>query len=248
MSNFFLENSNNSNDIDSLNDMGDLSRMAYQNKSSDIPLRNKSMTDRFETDTFINHKESFEQNNSRINGLNDEIRELKTQLKEIYKKDEQISSLKNELNDKISEIENLKIIENNYRISIDENRSLKNELDLLRIQLSDNEKITNENLRLKKKIVELVKNNKKDLNSDRNNIEIEDLDINENTNDSTNESTNENMIIVDVPKIKMILSERLKSYHEKHINKLIEDYKLNETEKINESTMKKLLVETIHLN
>ena len=240
MSNFFLENSNNSNDIDSLNDMGDLTRMAYQNKSSDIPLRNKSMTDRFETDTFINHKESFEQNNSRINGLNDEIRELKTQLKEIYKKDEQISSLKNELNDKISEIENLKIIENNYRISIDENRSLKNELDLLRIQLSDNEKITNENFRLKKKIVELVKNNKKDLNSDRNSIEIEDLDINDNTN--------ENMIIVDVPKIKMILSERLKSYHEKHINKLIEDYKLNETEKINESTMKKLLVETIHLN
>lgn len=240
MSNFFLENSNNSNDIDSLNDMGDLTRMAYQNKSSDIPLRNKSMTDRFETDTFINHKESFEQNNSRINGLNDEIRELKTQLKEIYKKDEQISSLKNELNDKISEIENLKIIENNYRISIDENRTLKNELDLLRIQSSDNEKITNENFRLKKKIVELVKNNKKDLNSDRNNIEIEDLDINDNTN--------EKMIIVDVPKIKMILSERLKSYHEKHINKLIEDYKLNETEKINESTMKKLLVETIHLN
>ena len=41
----------------SLNDTGDLTRMAYSNKSSDIPLRNSSLTDRFESDTFINNKE-----------------------------------------------------------------------------------------------------------------------------------------------------------------------------------------------
>ena len=79
MSNFFLDSVNHDtkNDIKddikddiSLNDTNDLTRLAYQNKSGDIPLRNNSMTDRFESDTFINHKESFESNNSRINSLN----------------------------------------------------------------------------------------------------------------------------------------------------------------------------------
>ena len=84
MSNFFFESvvSNNISDSqnksmqDTLNDTNDLTRLAYQNKSGDIPIRNNSMTDRFESDTFINHKESFEANNSRLNGLYDEIREL----------------------------------------------------------------------------------------------------------------------------------------------------------------------------
>ena len=72
---------NKNDSLSSLNDTNDLTRIAYSNKSSDIPLRNNSMTDRFESDTFINHKESFEQNNSRINSLNDEIRELKSKLR-----------------------------------------------------------------------------------------------------------------------------------------------------------------------
>ena len=56
MSNFFLD-SVKSDELENLNDTNDLTRMAYQNKSSDVPLRNNSITDRFESDTFINHKE-----------------------------------------------------------------------------------------------------------------------------------------------------------------------------------------------
>ena len=52
MSNFFLE-SVKDEPLTSLNDRNDLTRMAYQNKSSDIPLRNNSVTDRFEENTFI---------------------------------------------------------------------------------------------------------------------------------------------------------------------------------------------------
>ena len=99
MSNFFLD-SVKDDTISSLNDTSDLTRMAYSNKSSDIPLRNSSMTDRFESDTFINHKESFENNNSRINSLNDEIRELKDKLKLVYEKDKEIQNLKNELSNR----------------------------------------------------------------------------------------------------------------------------------------------------
>ena len=80
MSNFFLD-SVKSDELENLNDTNDLTRMAYQNKSNDIPIRNNSMPDRFESDTFINHKESFETNNKRINYLNDEIRILKEKLK-----------------------------------------------------------------------------------------------------------------------------------------------------------------------
>ena len=57
MSNIFLDsvkkvNVSKDDDYISLNDTGDLTRMAYSNKSSDIPLRNSSLTDRFESDTF----------------------------------------------------------------------------------------------------------------------------------------------------------------------------------------------------
>ena len=95
MSNIFLD-SVKDDPLTSLNDTSDLTRIAYSNKSSDIPLRNNSMTDRFESDTFINTKESFESNNSRINDLNEEIRELKMKCREIYEKDEIIGSLKTE--------------------------------------------------------------------------------------------------------------------------------------------------------
>ena len=104
MSNFFLD-SVKSDELENLNDTNDLTRMAYQNKSSDVPLRNNSITDRFESDTFINHKESFETNNSRINSLNDEIRELKEKVKLVYEKDEKIQSQKNELNKLNSELD-----------------------------------------------------------------------------------------------------------------------------------------------
>lgn len=102
MSNIFFDSVKKDNvkdDYISLNDTGDLTRLAYSNKSSDIPLRNSSLTDRFESDTFINNKESFESNNSRINSLNEEIRELKMKCREIYEKDEMIVSLRKECED-----------------------------------------------------------------------------------------------------------------------------------------------------
>tara|TARA_B100000131_G_C18089709_1_gene601678 strand:- start:479 stop:1147 length:669 start_codon:yes stop_codon:yes gene_type:complete len=118
MSNFFLE-SVDSNDItdtqnmksmqDTLNDTNDLTRLAYQNKSGDIPIRNNSMIDRFESDTFINHKESFESNNSRLNGLHDEIRELKEKLRIIPEKEDKIHELKCENDNLRLELEEIKI-------------------------------------------------------------------------------------------------------------------------------------------
>tara|TARA_B100000902_G_C27299589_1_gene911999 strand:- start:1637 stop:2287 length:651 start_codon:yes stop_codon:yes gene_type:complete len=125
MSNIFFDsvkkdNVSKDDDYITLNDTSDLTRMAYSNKSSDIPLRNSSLTDRFESDTFINNKESFESNNSRINSLNEEIRELKMKCREIYEKDEMIVSLR-------KECEDLKNLLNDYEKCKGENNFLRKE-------------------------------------------------------------------------------------------------------------------------
>ena len=128
MSNIFLESMNKNDSLSSLNDTSDLTRLAYSNKSSDIPLRNSSLTDRFESDTFINHKESFESNNSRINSLNEEIRELKMKCREIYEKEEMIISLSQEcktLQDSLKDYEKCKG-ENDFLRK--ENSKLKDEI------------------------------------------------------------------------------------------------------------------------
>ena len=145
MSNIFLDSVKKDNvnktddDYISLNDTSDLTRLAYSNKSSDIPLRNSSLTDRFESDTFINHKESFESNNSRINDLNEEIRELKMKCREIYEKDEMIVSLR-------KECETLKGSLNDYEKCKGENSFLRKENSSLKDEIKSQK---DENLSLK---------------------------------------------------------------------------------------------------
>lgn len=145
MSNIFLDSVKKDNvnktddDYISLNDTSDLTRLAYSNKSSDIPLRNSSLTDRFESDTFINNKESFESNNSRINSLNEEIRELKMKCREIYEKDEMIVSLR-------KECESLKESLNDYEKCKGENNFLRKENSRLKDEIKSQK---DENLSLK---------------------------------------------------------------------------------------------------
>ena len=227
MSNFFLD-SVKDDTISPLNDTSDLTRMAYSNKSSDIPLRNSSMTDRFESDTFINHKESFENNNSRINSLNDEIRELKDKLKLVYEKDEEIQRLKNELSKVKSELDTSNSVKDKYRIVNDENRSLRMELDLLRVKELEHNKLRDENILLKNKLVELTKKDDDD--------EIKEDYI-----------SSDEKIMIDVPKLKSVLYTRLKSYHERHIDDLINQYNLTEKKEIDKLTMEKILLEAIHV-
>lgn len=152
MSNIFLESINTNDSLSSLNDSSDLTRMAYSNKSSDIPLRNNSMTDRFESDTFINHKESFESNNTRINSLNEEIRELKMKCREIYEKDEMIVSLR-------KECEDLKDSLNDYEKCKGENSFLRKENMRLKDEIKSQKE---ENLSLKNNKTETKEGSSKD--------------------------------------------------------------------------------------
>jgi hypothetical protein len=209
MSNFFLE-SVKDEPLISLNDRNDLARMAYQNKSSDIPLRNNSVTDRFEENTFINHKESFENNNSRINSLNEEIREYKEKLRTLYEKEEEIRSLK-------AECETL-------QKEVDECNKAKGENNFLR----------NENSRLKQELSSLSK------------VKAENFLLKEKMNDDE-DSSKEEQITIDITKIKKVLFTRLKDYHEKHIDGLIDQYDLTKKKEIDKSVMEKILLEAIHV-
>lgn len=229
MSNIFLESMNTDDSLSSLNDRGDLTRMAYSNKSSDIPLRNSSMTDRFESDTFINHKESFEQNNSRINSLNDEIRELKNKLRLVYEKDDEIQKLKNELSQHELKLKESERYQNDNIRLRSENDSLKRELDMLKITGLEVDKYKSENTLLKKKVLELSK-------ADDNEVSLE-----------SDESNNIEKVPVDVTRLKSVLYNRLKSYHENHIESLILQYDLNEKTEIDKNLMEKILLEAIHV-
>ena len=163
MSNIFFDSVKKDNfkdDYISLNDTNDLTRMAYSNKSSHIPLRNSSLTDRFESDTFINNKESFESNNSRINSLNEEIRELKMKCREIYEKDEMIVSLR-------KECEDLKDSLNDYEKCKGENSFLRKEnmrlKDEIKSQKDENISLINSK---RGTDMETSKNNKKESSKD----------------------------------------------------------------------------------
>ena len=220
MSNFFFESvvSNNISDSqnksmqDTLNDTNDLTRLAYQNKSGDIPIRNNSMTDRFESDTFINHKESFEANNSRLNGLYDEIRELKDKLRIIPEKENKIHELKCENENLRLELEEIKI---SYQKSKQET-----------ISLSSDKKF------LQNKIDRLLKENE---------------DKKETTSNSEEQDKEQELIPINISHIKQILCSRLKTYHEKHVDELIQTYQLHNKKEIPKELMEKILIEAIHI-
>ena len=220
MSNFFFESvvsnsisdSQNKSMQDTLNDTNDLTRLAYQNKSGDIPIRNNSMTDRFESDTFINHKESFEANNSRLNGLHDEIRELNDKLRIIPEKDNKIHELKCENDNLRLELEEVKI---SYQ-------KCKQET----ISLSSDKKF------LQSKIDRLLEDN---------------LDKQDTETNKTETNKTEELIPINISHIKQILCSRLKTYHEKHVDELIQTYQLHNKKEIPKELMEKILMEAIHI-
>ena len=223
--------------LNNFNDMNDLTRSAYTNNNKrDLPLNNKSTFDRFETYLILNHKEEFETNNTRINSLNDEITELKNKLKiitqkdeEIYKQKCEIKSLHNELQLNQSSLQELK------QCQI-ENKNLKDQIDHLQIQLMNVESLESENKLLKEKLIELAKEKKQKDNDNKLIIPSDDLP-----------NLSKEKIPIDIVQFKSVLYNRLKSFHEKHIDNLILSYDLQMKEYIDKDTMEKILLEAIHL-
>ena len=223
--------------LNNFNDMNDLTRSAYTNNNKkDIPLNNKSTFDRFETDLILNHKEEFETNNTRINSLNDEIIELKKKLKIVIEKDEEIYKQKCEIESLQKEIQSNQSNQSSLQEFQIENKNLRDQIDRLQIQLINVESLESENKLLKEKLIELAKEKKQKDNDNKLIIPSDNLP------DKSKEK-----IPIDIVQFKTVLYNRLKSFHEKHIDNLILSYDLQMKEYIDKDTMEKILLEAIHL-
>lgn len=229
-----------------LNSMNDLTRSAYSNNTKANDLDNKPIN-RFDTDILLNSKESFDSNNQKLNSLQEEILSLKRKLSIIPEKDEEIQSLKceieklndqNDINSALSsEVNKLKL----------DNQQLRDNYDRLQLENMNNQKLQQENNMLKRKIIDLNKKIKSEKNEEEfSDSEIADIMTEDYEEDKLEINVTEK-IQINVPQLKQILSNRLKSYHEKHIDNLINLYNLQGKESIEKETMEKLLLEAIHI-
>jgi hypothetical protein len=214
-----------------LNSVNDLTRQAYKSDNRNTPLNNSPLVSRFENDVFITKKESFETNNAKINDLNDEISELKSKLRLLTEKDDKIFELEIEIKKIDSEKSELAKKIDRLRGFESENIRLKNENDGYQIDLMNMKSIQQRNELLTKKLLELSAEKDED---------EKDIAIDE-------EIKTEDKIKVDIEKIKQILNNRLKSYHEDHIQKLMMEYELEDKEYITKSDLTDLLSKAIHI-
>ncbi len=199
-------------------------RSSYQKK--DDTYNNQAFLNNIEPTTLSNSHSTFDNYNKKVNDLQDEISELRDKLKEVHIKDDKIQQLENKIKDLENEIN--KYIDSEKRIKVlskavitikEENKILRNQLDNLKIFNLEMEEIKKENILLKQKLKEkLIEDpNKKD------------------------------KIKINSDDLKKILYNRLKNHHEKHIDELLESYKLSKDSLIDKEDIEKLLLKAIHM-
>ena len=258
--NIFLDNLNN-----------DISRTAYSLKknTTDKPKFDKDIVINREMDTnlFIKQKDMFDSNNSTTNSLLEEIQSLKKKLQLVYEKDEEIQILRNDLQkykSNSTEITTMHHEISSLKLYIS---TLKDESDKLKINLSNYEKIKTENIFLKTQIQTIRSSKSSKSNPDSNSIDtidtidtidaidtidtIDAIDATDNTTSDIHINTidihdNDNEMIIDIDNLKNILCNRLKDFHETHINNLLINYKINNNEPVDKNIIKNLLEEAIH--
>lgn len=229
-----------------LNSLNDLTRSAYSNNTKANSFDNKPVN-RFDTDILLNSKESFESNNSRLNSLQEEILSLKRKLNVIPEKDEKIQEQKCEIEKLNDQITLNSSIQSQLQKLKSENKTLRDNYDRLQLENMNNNKLKQENDMLKKKIIELNSQlKKKEIEDEFSESDIQDI-MTEDYEDNLDNSPNKEKIEINIVQLKNVLSNRLKSYHDKHIENLIDTYNLRGKTQIDKEIMEKLLLEAIHI-
>ena len=242
----------------------DVERSAYSKQGSstsmDNPVNdlNKGKPNRFETDIMLNGKTKFQDSNTIINSLQDEILTLKEKMKFVYEKDEEIQKLKYEI-DKMSK-EASELASNRqelFRLK-EENRSLRDEVEKGRGNEMKLSRLESENMMLKEKLKDsLDPLDSKEDNSfkkedirddvDKGILFEEDDKLQIEIKEDRVEEIKDDLIHINIYNLKNVLANRLKSTHERHIDNLIQQYKIENNSKISKSIMEKMLKEAIHL-
>jgi len=221
-----------SSNINIFDDSGDFTRPPSVSPKDLMPLNNNNPNERFQTDILINGKTKYEEENTIIKSLEEEIVSMKHKLSFVYEKDEEIAKLKEQINEFKKEkvgLERLSKDSTELRLT---NKHIRDELDLLKLNQTNNGKLEAENHLLREKLKELT-----------NDDEVEELLI----EDIENVDNIEELIDVNVPKLRHVLFQRLKDKQSQHIEDLITSYGLRNKNKVKKSVMEKMLEEAIHL-
>ena len=243
----------------------DVERSAYSKQGSstsmDNPINdlNKGKPNRFETDIMLNGKTKFQDSNTIINSLQDELLTLKEKMKFVYEKDEEIQKLKYEI-DKMSK-EASELASNRqelFRLK-EENRSLRDEVEKGRTNEMKLSRLESENMMLKEKLKDSLdsldsfkEDNTLEKEDVRNDVDKrilfeEDDKLQIEVKEERVEEIKDDLIHINIYNLKNVLAKRLKSTHEQHIDNLIQQYKIENNSKISKSIMEKMLKEAIHL-
>tara|TARA_B100000925_G_scaffold22383_1_gene15149 strand:+ start:95 stop:775 length:681 start_codon:yes stop_codon:yes gene_type:complete len=191
-----------------------------------LPLHNDP-DKRFEQNRMLNGKTKYEEENTIIKSLEEEIVNMKHKMSFVYEKDEEIAKLTEQvrkLTKEKGELEDMTKDTSQVRL---ENQQLKERLKQYESYEAQVSSLKQENSKLKSKI-----------RTDT----IEDI----NTDEYSLEEVEE-MIDVNIPKLRHVLLTRLKDKQTDHIEKLIDQYGLKRKNKVKRSLMEEMLEQAIHL-
>ena len=197
-----------------------------------LPLHNNP-DNRFEQNRLLNGKTKYEETNTIIQSLEEEIVSMKHKLSFVYEKDEEIGKLKEKVNELKKQITDLESSTQELVKMRLENNQLQTELMELKQTRLELEKLTSENKLLREKLKSIDNDESKQVIDDIQEIEeIEEID---------------EMINVNIHQLKTVLLNRLKDKQISHIESLINTYGLKRKNQVKRSVMERMLEEAIHL-
>jgi len=234
-------------------------KLNFRPESSSLDLLPVTIIDeRFKQNQLINGKTRYEQENTIIKSLEEEIVNMKNKMSFVYEKDEEIGKL----NEEIISLKKQLADYNSYSEEVVSLRTLNNklneEVESLRLENNKlNEQILILNNELKKfKELEIENDTpleEKELIKQLNEkIELLESKLREKTTVTTVAKTDiiediDEMIDINVHHLREVLTNRLKVKQTEHIESLIESYGLRRTNRVKKSVMEKMLEEAIHL-
>ena len=204
-----------------------------------LPLHNKK-DDRFQTDIQLNGKTRFEESNTIIKSLEEEIVNMKHKLSFVYEKDEEIGKLKETLNELKKENKELMSSSNECIKLRLEVKQMKDQLDFQNLQTNQQDKLMKENKLLKDKLKEFTKEEEEEHS-------ITDITTITDFLSDSEEDNEEELMDVNVPHLRKVLFNRLRDKQAHHIEGLINTYNLKKKNKIKKSILEKMLEQAIHL-
>ena len=210
-----------------------------------MPLHNKK-DDRFKTDVLINGKTQFEETNTIIKSLEEEIVTMKHKLSFVYEKDEEIGKLKEQINQLKKDNKELQSSSQALAKLRIEHKQVKDQLDIVSMKSHSNDKLLSENKLLRNKLRDLTKDDADDVADANDSLFIEEIDESDDFDD-LDDSESEEMMDINIPQLKSVLCRRLRDKQTQHIDNLIESYDLRKKNRVKKSIMEKMLEEAIHL-